>query len=207
MLKGDMNCRNLRKTLRRDCLRYWYFCRGLLTLGCVWFCLYRCHRYWIALFSCCFLPVLHGHHFYSFPILLPTWVLGLLFVFFCLLLFCFLGLHLWHVEVPRPGVQSELQLPAYTPATATSDPSHVCDPRDSSWQCQIHNPLSKARYRTCNLKVPIRIRFRCAWRELLELFNQYKLIRGHMRNSGCYTEGSRTSNRFPCLFAQLQALQ
>ena len=34
----------------------------------------------------------------------------------------FLGLHLQHVEAPRLGVQSELQLPAYTTATATLDP-------------------------------------------------------------------------------------
>ena len=25
---------------------------------------------------------------------------------------CFLGLYPWHMEVPRPGVKSELQLPA-----------------------------------------------------------------------------------------------
>ena len=31
-----------------------------------------------------------------------------------------------HVEVPRLGVELELQLPAYTTATATPDPSHVC---------------------------------------------------------------------------------
>ena len=35
----------------------------------------------------------------------------------------FLGPHLWHMEVPRLGVESQLQLPAY--ATATQDPSHV----------------------------------------------------------------------------------
>jgi len=34
----------------------------------------------------------------------------------------FLGLHLWHMEVPRLGVKLELQLPAYTTATATLDP-------------------------------------------------------------------------------------
>ena len=31
------------------------------------------------------------------------------------------------MEVPRLGVESELQLPAYTTATATPDPSHVCN--------------------------------------------------------------------------------
>ena len=42
-----------------------------------------------------------------------------------LLLFLFLGPHLRHMEVPRLGVQSELQLPAYTTATATQDPSCI----------------------------------------------------------------------------------
>uniref|UniRef100_A0A8D1M8R1 Cystathionine beta-synthase n=1 Tax=Sus scrofa TaxID=9823 RepID=A0A8D1M8R1_PIG len=36
------------------------------------------------------------------------------------------------MEVPRVGVESELQLPAYTTATATSDPSRVCDLHHSS---------------------------------------------------------------------------
>ena len=31
------------------------------------------------------------------------------------------------MEVPRPGVESELQPPAYTTATAMPDLSHVCD--------------------------------------------------------------------------------
>ena len=56
------------------------------------------------------------------------------------------------MEVPRLGVKSKLQLPAYTIATATAiatrDPSHVCDLRSSSWQLKILNPLSKARDRT-----------------------------------------------------------
>ena len=46
----------------------------------------------------------------------------------CLVSFLFfLGLHPRHVEVPRLGVKSELQLPAYTTATATADMSRVCD--------------------------------------------------------------------------------
>ena len=32
-----------------------------------------------------------------------------------------------HIEVPRLGVSLELRLPAYTTATATQDPSHVCN--------------------------------------------------------------------------------
>ena len=42
-----------------------------------------------------------------------------LFFFF---LFFFLGPHLWHMEVPRLRVKSELQLPAYTTATEMPDP-------------------------------------------------------------------------------------
>ena len=62
--------------------------------------------------------------------------------------FVLLGPPLQHMEGPRLGVQLELQLPAYATATATSDPSRVCDLHHSSWQCQILNPLSKARART-----------------------------------------------------------
>ena len=37
----------------------------------------------------------------------------------------FLVPHVWPLEVPRPGAESELQLPAYATATATPDP--VCE--------------------------------------------------------------------------------
>ena len=60
----------------------------------------------------------------------------------------FLGLHLLHMEFPRLGVELELQLLAYTTATATPDPSHVCDLHRRSQQCQILNPLSGARDQT-----------------------------------------------------------
>lgn len=39
----------------------------------------------------------------------------------------FLGWNPWRVEVPKRGVKSELQLLAYTTATATPDPGHICD--------------------------------------------------------------------------------
>ena len=55
------------------------------------------------------------------------------------------------MEVPRLGVRSELQLLAYTTATATPDPSFVCNLHHSSWQHQILNPLSEARDGTCVL--------------------------------------------------------
>ena len=68
--------------------------------------------------------------------------------FFSFLSFVCLGPH---VEVPRLGVESELQLPAYTPAIATWDLSHVCKLHHNSRQCRILNPLNKARDQTCNL--------------------------------------------------------
>ena len=80
-----------------------------------------------------------------------------------LLLFCFLGPRLRYMEVPRLGVDLELQLPVYATATAMPDPSHVCDLQHSSWQCQsLINPLSDARNQTHNLIVPSQIRFLCA---------------------------------------------
>ena len=48
--------------------------------------------------------------------------------------FFFLGQNLQHMEVPGLEVPLELQLPAYTTATATQDPSCDCDLRHSSWQ-------------------------------------------------------------------------
>ena len=62
--------------------------------------------------------------------------------------FVFLGPYKWQMEVPRPGVKSELQLPAYTTAIATQDPSYVFDLQHSSRQHQILNPLSEARDQT-----------------------------------------------------------
>ena len=50
------------------------------------------------------------------------------------------------MEVPRLGVESEMQLPAYTTATAMLDLSSIFD--HSSQKSQILNPLSGARNRT-----------------------------------------------------------
>ena len=52
------------------------------------------------------------------------------------------------MEVPRLGVKSELQLLAYTTATARPDLSHICKLHHSSQQCWILNPLSMARDQT-----------------------------------------------------------
>ena len=84
--------------------------------------------------------------------------LHIFFFFF----FCFLGPHQQHMEVPRLGIESELQPLAYARATATPDPSHVCDLHHSSRQRQILNPLSEPRDQTHNLMVPTQIHFCCA---------------------------------------------
>ena len=81
---------------------------------------------------------------------------------FCCCSCCFLGPPSQHMVVPRLGVQSELQLPAYTTATATRDLSQVCNLPHISRQHWILNPLSEARDRTRNLVVPRQICFHCA---------------------------------------------
>ena len=88
--------------------------------------------------------------------------------FFSSTFFFFLGPRLQHMEVPRLGVKSE-QLPAYTTATATWDPSHVCDLQCNSGQPRLGNPLSEvrnqirslmdtswARYRRASMGIPLK---------------------------------------------------
>ena len=116
----------------------------------------------------------------SFQSLLPPWlnlVLGILFFlmqlhvqlflfflqFFLLLLFlffCFLGLHPQLMEVPSLGVQSEIQLLAYTTAT----------------ECCLLNPLSKARDWIHNLMVPSRFISTAPHRNSLRLFLNFSLL-------------------------------
>ena len=76
----------------------------------------------------------------------------IVFVFFNIYLFiyAFLGLHPWHMEVPRLGTNQSCSCLAYATATATAtwDPSHVCKLHHGSRQFWILNPLSKARDRT-----------------------------------------------------------
>ena len=71
----------------------------------------------------------------------------------CLFVFCFLGPHLRHMEVPTRG-----------PIGATAAGLHhshsnagykACDLHHNSWECQILNPLSEARDQTHNFGVPV----------------------------------------------------
>ena len=75
--------------------------------------------------------------------LFPDCSVLLLSIFFSFFLL-FLRPHLWHMKVPRLGGELELQLLAYSPATAMPGPNHTCD-LCSLQQCQILNLLSEAR--------------------------------------------------------------
>ena len=97
----------------------------------------------------------------------------------------FSGPHSWHVEFPRPGVESELQLPTYTTATATRDLSCICDPHHSSWQHRIADPLSKTRDQTLILENTSRAHFCCTTvgtpcpRTFNSIFNCIKFSRSY----------------------------
>ena len=73
-------------------------------------------------------------------------------LFVCLFV-CFLWPRLWHMEVPRLRVESELHLLACTTATAMLDPSWVCTLHHSSQQHRILNALSGARDQTHILRI------------------------------------------------------
>ena len=67
-----------------------------------------------------------------------------------LFIFFFLGLNSRHLEVPRVGVELELQLPVYATATAAYDLSLICDLHHNSQQGQIliHWRMFEARHQT-----------------------------------------------------------
>ena len=49
------------------------------------------------------------------------------------------------------GLGAESEVLAYTTATATWDPSHICNLRHSLWQLRTLNPVSEAKDQTCTL--------------------------------------------------------
>ena len=87
---------------------------------------------------------------------LPLWYIIILccncFFFlsvFSFFFFSFFLAGLQHMEVPGLGFKLELQLPVYTTATSSWDPSCVCDLHCSLWQRWILNPLSDTGDQTC----------------------------------------------------------
>ena len=75
-----------------------------------------------------------------------------------------------NMEVPRPGVESDLQLPAYTTAIATWDLSHIFALHQSLQQHWIFNTLSEARDWTCVLMDASRVCYHWAMTGLLSIF-------------------------------------
>ena len=114
---------------------WWRSIASAFGLGC------RIVAWWWVLIKEAARPEFKSQLFH-FPTLRP-WVT---FFFFFLVFFVLLRPHPLHMETPRLGLESELYLPAK--ATATRNLSHVCNPHQSSWQCQILNLLSKARHQT-----------------------------------------------------------
>ena len=70
------------------------------------------------------------------------------------------------MEVPRLQVKLELQLLTYATATATPDPSQICNLHHSSQQRWVPNLLNEARDQTRILMDTSWIRFCCATAEL-----------------------------------------
>ena len=66
------------------------------------------------------------------------------------------------MEIPKLGVELELQPLAYATVTAMWDLSHVCNLPHGSQQLQILNPLIKAWDQTCILMDTSHIHFHCA---------------------------------------------
>ena len=76
------------------------------------------------------------------------------------------------MKVPRLGVKLELdlQLPAYATVTAMPDQSCLFDLYHSSWQCQVLNPLRKAKDGTRIFMDPSWVHFRWATMGTPEFF-------------------------------------
>ena len=77
----------------------------------------------------------------------PTVCIRTIFISYTnlMIFFFFLGLYPQHMEVPRLGVHSVLQLPVYITAIATQDEPHLGPMLHSLWQHCILNPLSETR--------------------------------------------------------------
>ena len=66
--------------------------------------------------------MIYSYIYYNLKYIFTLDILSTVTFILFFLLFSFLGPYLQHMEVPRVGVESELQLSAYT---ATPDPSRI----------------------------------------------------------------------------------
>ena len=82
-----------------------------------------------------------------------------------------------HREVPRQGVESELQLQAYTTATAIPDPSLVHDLYHSSRQRQILTPWARSGIKPASSWILVRfVSCEPRWNFLFVCFWQFHLM-------------------------------
>ena len=98
-------------------------------------------------------------------------------------------------EVPR---LVKLQQPAYTTATAMRDPIHICSLHHSSQQCQILNPLSKARDRAHILVDTSRLCYH--WATTGTLYMWYLKVEKHFYS--CLSTHC-TEIYFPCFYKEI----
>ena len=103
---------------------------------------------------------------YTLILLISIWHIYI-YIYVCVCVCFWWGLFLWHVEIPRLGVELELQLSAYATVTATRDLSHVCDLHHSSRQRLILKPLNEDRGRTLILMDTSQVCYHCAMTKLL----------------------------------------
>ena len=117
-------------------------------------------------------------HFTSWhpPLLLLISHYCLLFFPFFPPFFLFVGCTCGIWRLPGWGPIRELQLPACARATATQDPSHLCDLPHSSQQRRILNPLNEARDWTRNLMVASWIHLLCTMHKLLFFFLSFSKL-------------------------------
>ena len=100
-------------------------------------------------------------------------------------------------DVPRLGVESELQLLAYTMATARWNPRHICDLHHSSRQCRVLNPLSEARDRTHIFMDASRVCFCCTTTPCSLLLVTHCVLKYELMETGV-SALSKTVNGLMC---------
>ena len=129
----------------------------------------------------------------------PMQVFYLIFYFFV-----FLGPHPWHIEVPRLGAESELQLLAYTTATATPDPNCVCNMHHSSGQHWILNLWSEARIKPSSSWILVRLLLSQNRNPYAGILNVTKCIYGHRSVRKIKSQTTKYKSSGLCLEKRLE---
>ena len=111
---------SLKKFLFRSSAHFSIGLFVFLLLSCMCcFCILEIKPFSVALFAAFFSHALGCLFFVCLFFFAVQKLISLIRSHLFILFFCFLGPHAWYMEVPRLGVESELQLPAYARITAT----------------------------------------------------------------------------------------